>query len=453
MKKVLISLMMIWAGSASAASGVDIVAVVNDKAISNLDLQERVAIVMATTGIPDSPENRSRLVPQILKQLVDERLQQEDGERNGITISDARVKEGIAQIEGQSGKPEGSLEVFLRSRGLSLPTFYAQVRAQMTWADIVMKKIRPRIRISDEEVSRYVARRVAPPASRQAPRIAANQPLGKEVKIALIQLPVDSPQNEPKVKKIADKLAQEIHAGAKFEAVASQFSSSTGTTHIMEPFWMETAQLDPQVVAALTTLAKEGVSQPVRTAEGYQIIKLVDQRKIPPAPAPKEPKKAEPVDTSTEPSAELAYKQILMTLKPDAEDKEAELLLKLAREVAKAPGKCEEASMAGEGDLAELEFKVSFTRANSDEMPEKLRDLLMTMKVGGVSQPIVTPEGIRLFMLCERTDLAVEKGNTPRNVATGNATRQAIYAQKLELEAQKYMRDLRRSAFIEIRQP
>lgn len=434
-------LAMCLSTSALAADGVNIAAVVNNQVVSTLDLNERIAIVMGTTGIPDTEENRSRLAPQILRQLVDEQLQMEEGARDGITIGDAQIKEGIAQIEHQSEKPEGSLEQFLIIRGLSRSSFTAQVRAQMTWAEIVARKIRPRIRISDQEVAKYVARKAPAHSAKAAP-----QPLAKQVKIAVLQLPVDSPQNEPKIRKIAIKLADAIHAGAKFEAVAAQFSSSTGSTHIVEPFWVETAQMDPQVAKALSALPKGGVSFPVRAPNGYQIIKLVDFKQAAAVAA-----KAPEADLEEhEPRAELAYKQILMKLKPDAQEKEAELLLKLAREVAHAPGKCEDTSMAGDGDLAALDFTVTQNRHLSDEIPEKLRELLMMMKVGSVSQPVITPEGIRLFMLCERIDIPDDK--TPASELTSaNATRQAIFGQKLELEAQKFMRDLRREAFVEIR--
>lgn len=440
---------IVLSSSTALASSIDIAAVVNDKIISTLDLNERVDIVMATTGIPDSPENRSRLVPQILRQLVDEQLQREEGERNGIVIPPEKLKEGFAQIEQQSNRPPGSLEEFIRQRGLSMTSFEDQVRAQMTWSEIVLRKVRPRIRISDAEIARYVARKSGQ-GKTAAAKPAVQQPLAKEVKIAVMQLPVDSPKNEPKIRAIAAKLAEAIHNGAQFEAVASQFSSSTGAVRA-EPFWVETAQLDPIIVKGITGLGKGGVSIPVRTASGYQIVKLVDFRKVPPMPEkPVENKVADAEELTPEPRAELTYKQILMNMKPDAKEQEAELLLKLSREVARKPGKCEDKSIAGAADLEDVDFTVTLNRAVSDEMPEKLRELLMIMNVGGVSQPVVTPQGIRLFMLCERIELPADKSVARVNADT-SATKQAIYAQKLELEAQKYMRDLKRSAFVETR--
>jgi predicted ATPase with chaperone activity len=50
-------------------------------------------------------------------------------------------------------------------------------------------------------------------------------------------------------------------------------------------------------------------------------------------------------------------------------------------------------------------------------------------------------------MLCERIDLPPTK----KAAESEDSVRQAIYTEKLELEAQKYMRDLRRQAFIEVR--
>ncbi len=419
---------------------------VNNQVISNQDLNDRVAIAMNTTGIPDTEENRARLTPQILRQLVDEQLQMEEGAKENITISDERVREGIAQIERQSEKPAGSLEQFLAMRGLSKSSFYAQIRAQMTWADIVMKKIRPRIHISDQEIAHYVARKA--PAAPVAHKAEA-APLAREVKIAVLVLPVDSAQNEPKMRKVAIKLAEQIHAGVKFEAVAAQFSSSTGNTRIAEPFWVETAQIDPIIAKAISGLPKGGVSAPVRSANGYQIIKLVDYRR-PIAVAKKAKNAPETAPVKEGERIELSYKQILMNMKPDAQVKEAELLLKLSKEVAHSPGKCTEKSLAGASDLASVDFTVTLNRALSEEIPEKLRDLLLDMKPDEVSEPIVTPEGIRLFMLCERKTLAPETA-AAKAESTAAANKQALFVQKLELEAQKHMRDLRKEAFVETR--
>lgn len=437
--------------------GIGIAAVVDDQVISTVDLAERMALVIGTTGLPDTPETRGRILPQIMHQLVDEKLQMEEAQRDGITVSDAKLKEGIAHIEQQNGKGSGSLDAFLESKGLSKLSMYSQMRAQLAWAEIVTKKLRPKIKISDQEVARYTHRSAPPPrpaAAAATPAVSTPQGKVKEVLIAAIHLPVDAPENEVSIRKLADKLAHDIRSGASFEAVATQFSSTTGGPKAMAPFWVELDQMDKAIVTALYRVNKGGVTDPVRTPTGYQIIKLIDVKRgsAPEAPGAAPTASAAPVAAAPdeEPRAELAFKQILMTLKPDAKPKEAEVLLKLAKEVQQSPGKCEEKSMAGAGDLSDLDFRITLARAISSDMPEKMRDFLLKLKVGQAGDPVITPQGIRVFVLCERIDLEPAK-RTKTTAEAEEGARQAIYTEKLELEAQKYMRDLRRQAFIEVR--
>lgn len=414
----------VWAANDTS---IGIAAIVDDQVISTVDLNDRVLLTMGITGIPDTPENRARLAPQMLRQLIEEKLQMEEAGRDSISISDARLHAGIAQIEKQSNKPPGSLEQFLESKGLSKLSFYAQVRAQIAWSEIILKKVRPKIRISDQEVARYVA------------RSAGSSAKAKEVQIAVILLPVDAPKNEMSVKKLADKLVGSIRAGSSFDSVAAQFSASVGTK-ASEPFWVELSQMDPIIANALAKTHKDGITDALRTGSGYQIVKFINERD--------NHANNSAALATTVPRAELAYKQILMKLKTDAKTKEAELLLTIAQEVARAPGKCTDKKLSGVGGLEDFDFTVTLARAVSSDLPDKLRDLLMGLSVGGVSKPVATPQGIHIFMLCERMDLPPQE--IPASVQD-ETIRRAIFEQKIELEAQKFMRDLRREAFVEIR--
>lgn len=435
MRQIIAGLLIAFLATAACAqeAGIGIAAVVDDQVISTVDVNDRLALVMGMTNITDTPENRARLTSQILRQLIEEKLQLAEAARDGITITDPKLREGIAQIEKQNGKAPGSLVGFVESKHLSTLSLYSQVRAQMAWSEVILKKLRPKIKISEREVATHTQRK---PAASSSPDAHTG-----EVLIAAIHMPVDTPKDEANTRKLADKLASDIRAGASFEAMASQFSSSVSGTKATDPFWVDLAQIDPAIAHALTNVAKGGITDPVRTAAGYQIIKLVDERHSAPPVAATTP-------ASDEPRAELAFKQILMTLKPDAKPKEADLLLQLAKEVQKSPGKCGDKSMAGAGNLGDMDFRITLTRAVSSDLPEKLRDFMMKLNVGDVSDPVVTPQGIRLFMLCERIDLPAAKLTQAEN---DDAIRQAIYTEKLELEAQKFLRDLRREAFIEIR--
>lgn len=427
----------------SDAGGVKVVAIVNDQIISSVDLNDRMKLVMAMTGIADTDENRARLASQIVRQLVDEKLQMQEAEHDSITVDDAKVRESITHIEQQNNKPVGSIDEFLESKGAPKSSFTAQIKAQAAWAEIVMRKIRPTIRVSDQEVARYTQRKAAAAETSHA----NNEGKVGQVMIATILLPVDSPKNEVSVRKVAEKLAEEIHAGASFEAVSSQFSSGAGGPRATEPFWVDASQLDSAIGIALARLKKGDVTNPVKTESGYQIIKLVDVQQ-----SKQEAQAAATAPKKIVPNVELAFRQIILSARQQKGHWRTELQ-KAGQAVAKMPNACMVKSIPV-GDPRAIEVGTTFMRRMSDDMPSNVRDILLALKVGGISDPIATSSGVRLYALCERAEAPPSKqpqvGEEAPSVPD-ETTRQAIFSEKLELEAQKYMRNLRREAFIDVR--
>jgi len=77
-------------------------------------------------------------------------------------------------------------------------------------------------------------------------------------------------------------------------------------------------------------------------------------------------------------------------------------------------------------------------------LPTPLRDIGRTLPVGQVSQPIEVDTGVGVFMICDRklpSDPMPTRDQVARNLLTA----------RLELLARGYLRDLRRSAVIDIR--
>ena len=68
----------------ASAQGLRVLARVNDDAITDFDLQQRVLFAIRTTGLQDSPDLRQRMAAQILRQMIDERLQIQDAKRLGL---------------------------------------------------------------------------------------------------------------------------------------------------------------------------------------------------------------------------------------------------------------------------------------------------------------------------------------------------------------------------------
>src|SRR3954454_21274279 len=74
-----IAAVCLLAGSAQAQQGgglqEQVAATVNDEVISTYDLRQRVLLLVATSGVPATPENVQEIQAEALRSLVDEHLQ------------------------------------------------------------------------------------------------------------------------------------------------------------------------------------------------------------------------------------------------------------------------------------------------------------------------------------------------------------------------------------------
>lgn len=172
------------------------------------------------------------------------------------------------------------------------------------------------------------------------------------------------------------------------------------------------------------------VSPPVRTLSGYHLIKLHDARTV---------------NTAQVLDSEMLLKQITMKLKVTAAQQEAETLLDIARQVGKYPGTCTEKQVAGVEAMQDLQFDVNFQRVQFRQLQPQVQNMIASLRVGDVSEPYATPEGIHLIQLCERVEM-------PRQLPPAEQVREKLYRDKVELEVTKRMRDLRREALVEVRE-
>ncbi len=398
---------------AQSAPALDIAAVAGERAISSFDVDSRIKFIVATTKITDSPEVLKNIRPQVIRTLIDESLQIQEAEKNDITIPDTEVRQAIMTIEAQRGMPAGGIANMLRSGNVPEKTFVDQIRAQLAWNKLIGKNIRPRIKISDEEIALARGRLASPVAT------------DKELEIAVIALPVDKPQQLAAVKKTSEKLLAELQKGAQFSEVARQFSATSDG----KSFWVRPQQLDPIIADGIKTLAAGAISQPIRTANGFSIVKLLNIR-------------AAKNDAET-PDADVKLKEILLKLKNTSDENEADILLQISEAIAKTPDSCDNSSIASIKDLDAFNIEVNFLKTSLSSLPSAIRTIAEGLPVGGMSNPFASEEGVRLYMLCEKK---------PINGLSDDKIREVLFRQKFELEAQKYLRNLKLAAFIEVRE-
>ncbi len=399
---------------ASAQEVLGIAAVVNDQVISVLDLQARIKFAVESSGLTDTPETRKRLKDQVLRGLIDEQLRAQEAKRLNIRVTEADMRRAIANIEERNNVPPGGLDIFLAARGIQRFTMESQIRASIAWQKLVRRRLRPRVQIGDDEVDEALA------------RFKANQGT-PEVRVAEIFISVDSPEQEDEVRQVAERLVAQLRGGARFAALARQFSQTASAAVGGDLGWIQQGQLDEALDATLMEMKVGTLSAPIRTFGGYHILLLSDRRAL----------------LGVDPAQiKVRLNQIVLPLDKDAAAADVEAQTALANSIAATAEDCADfdqlAKMSGSEMSGELgEVKVG-------DLPPALAKVVLGLEVNQVSRPIRNDNGLLLLMLCERTD-------PPSQMPAPEQVKEKLLQQRLDLLARRYMRDLRNQAFVDVR--
>src|SRR4051794_15308036 len=241
-----------------------IAAVVNDEVISIFDLISRVRLVMISSNIADTPETRQRIAPQVLRSLIDEKLQLQEAKRQSVTASDEELNKGLDQIEKQNNMRPGQLNEFMKARGLDRGQLVDQLTASIVWAKLVKRQAAQSAAISDDEIDEALKR----------VKEHSGEP---QSRVAEIFLAVDNPAQESEVRQAAERLTAQMKQGARFSAVARQFSQSATAAVGGDIGYVRPDQLAPELAKAVATLRAGELSPPIRTSGGYYLLLVLDR--------------------------------------------------------------------------------------------------------------------------------------------------------------------------------
>ncbi|MEO3429653.1 peptidylprolyl isomerase [Pelagibius sp. CAU 1746] len=241
-------------------------AVVNDDIISVLDLAMRLQLVIIAAGVEDTQEVRRRLTPQVLRGLIDERLQMQEAKRLDISVPDVQVAGALEQIAQQNKMTEGQFLTMLRNRGVIPTTLIDQIRAQIAWRSVILRRIRPNVVVSNEEIEEV------------ANRLAARRG-SIERRVAEIFVPIETAAKEAEAMNNANRLLEELRRGANFAGLARQFSQSGTASLGGDLGWVRDGELEEPLNTALARMGPGEIAGPVRTISGFHILLLRDMRK------------------------------------------------------------------------------------------------------------------------------------------------------------------------------
>lgn len=399
----------------SAQSALRIAAVVNEDVISMLDLESRIWLTMASSGMDNTPENRKRLIQPILRALIDEKLKMQEAARLKITVSDEDLATATDRLETRNNLPPGGLDRFLKENNIDRTTLFEQMEAEIAWLRVVRRALSRRITVSEEEVNDRLAQ--------------MKEKQGRpERRLWEIYLPVESPEQEHDVAQLAARLHQQILAKRNFKDVARNFSRSPSAAQGGDLGWVAAGQLHPELDAVVSNMKPGELSAPFRALDGYYIYVLVKQRTAP--------------GIEAQDNTVLDLRQIFFPLPAGADDATVNAQIATARDIAAAAESCADFDKIVAESASDLSG--SLGKVPLSKLSDILRDAVADLDVGTPSTPVRTRDGIIVLMVCSR------EGDDAGTSARAQVTDQ-LFNQRLMAASEEFLRDLRRRAFVDVR--
>jgi len=243
-----------------------VAAVVNDEAISIRDVEERIKLVLVSSGLPDGKDIRAKILPQVLDGLIDEKIKLQEAARFNIVTSDEEVQAGLDTIAKQNNLTGEQFIDVMRKQGVPKATLIHQIKAQLAWNNVVKTKLRRLVDVSETDTNTQI--------NRLKGKVGQTEYLVSE-----IFLPTDDAKRKGEISQFADRMAKELQAKkAPFGPVAAQFSKAAGAQNGGSLGWISAGDLPPKLDNVLGQMTEGQISDPIITTEGIYLLFLQKKR-------------------------------------------------------------------------------------------------------------------------------------------------------------------------------
>jgi peptidyl-prolyl cis-trans isomerase SurA len=238
-----------------------VVAKVNNKIITSFEVEDRYKFVLAASGIKiKNSEDNKILRNQIIDKMIDEELIRQESEKLKLSVSSEELRDAIEIVALQRKENPTQFKIFFVKRGLSFENYLKQLETEILWSKITNEVLRSKVKITDVEVNEFFE------------QYQLNSDVRKFLLAELVIAPLENSE------KLANKLSDELRAGADFKAIIKQFSSAISSENNGEIGWVSQGEINKKIYEAIFKLRKGAYSNPVLLDDGYHIFKLLDAK-------------------------------------------------------------------------------------------------------------------------------------------------------------------------------
>ena len=397
-----------------------IVAVVNDDVImaSELDDEvEQIRTIMQQSGRALPPEDAFRR--QVLERMITNRLQLQYAQRAGITVSEDRVNQAMAEIAQRNGTTLSELPEMMAADGVNYAEFREKVREEILVSEVQRRAVADRTSVSPREIEEYLARQ-------------KRQGSGQEYLVSHILVAVPGQATPEEVDAAREEIAgirQQILDGAEFAQMAATYSDGQQALEGGSLGWRKLPEMPTLFSDVVAKLDEGEVSEPIRSGSGWHIVKLDEVRGRERVVATETHARhilLKPNELRDEAATMALATRLRRQIVNDGADFAA-----LAKEHSEDPG-----SAVQGGDLG---WQPPGT------MVPRFEEVLDSLEPGEVSQPFKTQFGVHIAQVLERRETDFTE------TVEQNRAYQAIKRRKAEEQLPIWLQQQRDQAHIDIR--
>jgi peptidyl-prolyl cis-trans isomerase SurA len=421
----LLSLMAILQSLPASAAGIvegdRIVAVVGDEVITNNELQDHVKTAISQLQKQGTPLPASSILEQqMLERLVMDKVQLQYAKESGLRVDDVQLDQAINRIAVSNKLTLAQFRDALKKDNVDFAAFREEIRTQMIIARLREREVESRLQISDGEIDNYLENQAA----------SGDQGIEYQAAHILLRAPESAtPEQLQKLRAKAEMVLQKARQGGNFAELVAAYSDAPDALQGGNLGWRGNDRLPTLYADALGKLEPGGVSDVLRSSNGFHIIKLLDKRGG---------------NIAAPPITQTHARHILIRVDELVSETEAQRKLNDLRdrllhgaefaELARLYS--QDGSAAKGGDLGWL--------SPGDTVPDFER-AMDALKDGEISQVVHSPFGYHLIQVIERRQQDVSNERRRLNA------RQALHDRRTDEAYQDWLRQLRDRAYVENR--
>ncbi len=226
--------------------------IVNDHAITNYEIEQRVRFLEAVNTVGDLPTIA-------LKDLVEDRLKLQAAETLELELTEEELQEGLTEFAARANLTSDAFTAALGEAGVEPETFRDFVTSGLLWRKVIREKFVGLVLVSEGEVDRAFS--------------VTKRRSGLRVLLSELVIPAQEGQESDALAQ-AEELAASIRSVDDFSAAAAQFSAAPSREQGGQIDWIDIGNLPPGLRDQVITLSPGQTTPPIILPNAVALFQL-----------------------------------------------------------------------------------------------------------------------------------------------------------------------------------